>query len=1090
MATLAELATPKSKTLEQLAQPEVKSKSLAELAMTKSVNPVQNQPNEKPFLERMAEAGRGGIYKALGIAAWPFERVGNLIATPITSALEARLDTLKNRQSYEQPSFNVPAERPASIPQQQRAIDMPVSGAQRIKEVKAFGKGLLSAGKALNPFGDVPEEVRTHEDFWGTYYETMTGEKSPKAYSQTAGMISSFAVDPLIVGKGLKAIGAGAKLTGIPQKLEAAKVPEWQVAKLEAKANLGERLEKAKTLGKSIAEKDLRDIATQLSEASGKPISTKAVQQRLGQIIKGSITTQPELAARANPVIEEFKANAKILRQQGILGEETYTTKLSNARVAELNTEKEALKQQVKKLETAVPYKNTLLNKVAELTPDINRQKILADKLVNVAIKAEERGQKVAGIGDQFIDAAIEVTTGSPLAKKVATLMDFAPGDKRLTLLGNKILSLSKMELTQRNQAAKEILDVAEKINPKVSSYASKTVNDVLKVATQIEDSKIIGQWPLLKYVESMKYNFPGKAGRLQELSNKIEQIDDKLFKSTHVGGEEYLPRMYLLKEEELAQAKKFGFYSKNRIRAPYAKAREDIPLEVRQQMGEIKEPAYPVTKRLIQQSHDIETSKLFEQAARNPEWTSDNWLPGFAEKALPDTKSLGALRGKFVLPRIYDDITEMTKVKNKFEQVYDTAIGAWKAGKVILNPASHFRNKMSNKILLDLSGMGYDDQIKYALKAYKEYRAGSPEYLAAKRYFATNTFVKGEILDDLLKANIQSKGDTFFEKVLNTTKNGIATAIKYPAELYQHEEFTNKFMKYLQQRDAGKSVIESVQEANKWLFDYSDLAGWEKTYARRVMPFYTFPRKAIPRIIEAAANNPYGLVKYPLAAKLMTQYSLAKLKMTDKDYEQMQDVLPEYMKSGSFILMPYRDNNNDLRFFDWTYMLPWGDIYNLQEQGLLKMVNTNPLVQITGDIQRNKSSFADREIWKDTDTDGEKFVKGLKYTWQALMPPLAYKGIYWDKLSDAVSGKPNKQGKKPSLPETALQTIGGIKTVPIDVKQQKIYRLMDKQGQVQELGKKIADIAVRYKNGNITKNEYEQRRSQYQQQIKDVLKK
>jgi len=101
-------------------------------------------------------------------------------------------------------------------------------------------------------------------------------------------------------------------------------------------------------------------------------------------------------------------------------------------------------------------------------------------------------------------------------------------------MLGNKILSLEKMERASRNKAAKTILDTAEKINPAVSKYVNQTINDVLKVADQIEDTKVIGQIPLFRYAANMKYRFPGKAEKIKKLQqelNVIEEIYPKLKK-------------------------------------------------------------------------------------------------------------------------------------------------------------------------------------------------------------------------------------------------------------------------------------------------------------------------------------------------------------------------------------------------------------------------------------------------------------------------------------------------------------------------------------------------------------------------------
>jgi len=1042
-----------------------KGYSLKELAERKP-----QKDNDVPLIKRMMSIGGAGLWKGLGLIVWPYERIGYTIATPAATALEARKETLQARgQSTSfgnlfRPRFDLTKE-------------------EATKELQALGTGMKAVGKAWIPGADVPKEVKTYGDFWDGYYESVTGEKAPGYYSKGMDMATSFLVDPMVFGKLLQGISKTAKLTGIPQKIAQARLPEWQKGKLIMRAKMGARTEQAAELGKSVGGKDIKRLAQELTKQTGKKITPEAVKLRIGQIIKGGITTKPQLAEKANPIIAEFEHTTRELQNLGILGKETYLTKLPKKRVAALMQKKIELVREIEKLKE-VPYQKTLLKLVEKLTPDVNRQKRLVDKFIDVAIKAERRGKKLVTAGDDFIDAAIEVSTGSPLAKKITTLMDFAPGDKRLTILGKKILSLEKMDRASRNKAATEILKQAATINPKVSQYVNQTLNDILKIASQIEDSKIIGKAPLLRKIGSMQRRFPGKASKIEELQTNIDDIARQLKQSDiAAGGLKYMPRMYTSKEVSVLEKQFYG-WSPQRIRAHYAKQRQPIPFEVRKMMGEIKEPAYPVMKRLIQEGADIETGKLFEFAAQNPEWTSNIPIPGF--KQLGDTKALGALREKWVNPRIYDDVTEIVRTRTGFEQIYDTLIGSWKLGKVVLNPATHFRNKFSNKILLDLSGMGYGEQAKYAIKAFKHYKQNSDEYTTAKHYFARTTQLKGELLDDILKT--QTKGSDF-SKAINAVRGGVKKAVREPAKMYQHEEFINKFMKYLQQRDQGKSVMDAVQEANKWLFDYGDLTRWEINIARRVMPFYTFPRKALPRVIEAATARPHTIAKYPLIAKMTTQYSLAKLNLTDKDYSEITKVLPEYMRNGSYMLMPYRDNNGDLRFFDWTYILPWGELANASSRGVLESAITNPFFQIASDLIHNKSTWTDREIYKETDTTKEKSLKMFKYFWTSLTPSLAPKGLYWDKLEQAVLKKPSKTGKVRPLPETTAHTLFGLRTQAIDVQEQKKFKLFDKKRQAKEISSKMLDIAQRLKSGNISKDEYTRKRKQYLQQIKEIMK-
>jgi len=1072
--------------------------------------------NVSAFAGKAAKIPARAAWKAVGVLAWPFERIEAGLATPATAIMEtigpvlrasarnslaAKLLTPSKREFKDEiRSGLTPYARQVLGDSLEPTLEGIVEDAydtdggkeellSALSESRSHLPSLIPAflrgAKSFIPFTrNNPEKVKNFNDLWSAYYEEMTNERAPEIYKQVAGISTSFLATPFVFGKILKTAKAGIEAIPAVQKLSKLKIPEWNAAKLIRKANIYERNEKAVKLGKALANKDTKRIAAQLSRQTGKNVTPEAVKLRLGQIIKGSITQQEALAKAANPAIEALQSNFDELQKLGILGKETYLTKLSKAKVGELSSKKMALQKQLTKLQTGVPYKEKLLSLTSKLKPDSQR---LANKLINVAIKAEERGAKLSQIGDEFIDVALEVNTGSKLSQKIATLLDFAPGDKRLTLLGNKLLSLEKMTRKVRNKEANKILATASKISPKVLKFTNQTVDDVLKAAVQVEDMKTIGQKPLLKYIQSMQFRYKGKAGQVRELQEKILSIDDQLYNSTHIGGELYMPRMYSTKEAVVA-ARKFPVSAKTpKIKAQYAKARKEIPLEVRKRMGEIVEPAYPVTKRLIQEAQDIETTKLFDFVAQRGEWVDDVWREGFALKALPDTKIYGALKGKFVNQKIYDDITELNRIRSDFESLYDSVIGTWKIGKVTLNPATQFRNTFSNSLLLDLSGTDYIAQVKLAVKAIKEIKKGSDEFKIAKKFFARTTMMSGEIFDDMLRT-VQAGKASALQKSINMWNKVFEKTTAAPSKLYQQNEFIFKFMKYIEQREKGKSVIGAVQEANKWLFDYGDLSRFEKVVARRIMPFYTFPRKALPRVLEAAAERPLTLAKYPLMASTLEKYSLHNLEITEADYAQIGKILPEYMQSGGYMLMPWRDANDNLQFFDWTYIVPWGELFDVQDKGLAAAVITNPLFQIVADITRNRSGWSGREIYKETDTPKEKTFKQMVHTWQTLVPSLMYKGIYWDKIYESATGKPSKMGEIRPLAPMIAHTIFGLRTQPVDVEKQKQFRLIDKRDQIEELSSKISDIVIRAQNDNITEEEYNERREQYLKQIQGLM--
>ena len=1076
----------------------------------------------KNVVEKTTDVAKRGIWKGIGAIAWPFERIEYGIGTPIESMLRSIGPLARTANRF---SWSVALDTPIAKSMYKNkvremlspyAIKMLGDNLETVLEDKAnkladgwlTHEGIMDSlteskagaedilpsfyhgAKSFVPFTHTdPEKVKNFNDMWGAYYEEIVNEPAPEWYKQTAGIGTSYLTAPVVLGKILGGAKAGASKLPFVQKALANRIPTWQDAKLIREANIYERNEKAAQLGKTLANKDAKRIANELTKRTGKTVTKEAVKLRLGQIIKGSITQETMLAEKANPVIEELSKNFGELKKLGVMSDKTYLTKLSKAEIIKLNVKKAKLSASLTKIETGVPYKETLLKKISTLHPDIRKQQALADRLVKIAERASKDGKTIADVSDELIEAAYEVQTGSPLAKTVASLLDFKPGNKQLTKLGNKILSLEKMERVARQKEAKNIIKIASKLDKQVAKATEKTVNDLMVAADQIESSTVIGQKPLSKYVETMKYRFPGKAKKIQDLQKNIGEIDETLWNATHFGksGQLYMPRMYATKEGEIA-ARKFPVTSAGpKIKAPYAKQRKDIPIETRKEMGEFFEPAYPVTKRLIQESQDIETAKLFKFAASKGEWVDDVWRTGLAENPLPNTKTYGALAGKYVHPKIYNDVTELNRVRSNFETIYDSIIGTWKIGKVTLNPATHFRNTFSNGVLLDLSGMDHAKQSKYFVKALGEIRKGSEEYKVAKKFFGHSTMMNAEIMDDLM-AQVNKDTAQGVQKSINMWNNVFGKVTAGPSKVYQQEEFIFKFMKFIEQREKGMSAIKSVNEANKWLFDYGDLSRFEKVVARRVMPFYTFPRKALPRILEAAEKNPMALAKYPIMMWAEEKYALSKLDMTEQDYQDVQDTLPDYMTGGSYMLLPFRDANGKLQFFDWTYILPWGELYNAQDRGLLGSIVTNPAVQVTADIMRNKSGFSGREIWKETDTPKEQTFKKMIHFWQTAVPSLMYKGIYWDKMYNGVTGKPSKMGEIAPVAPMVAHTLFGLRTQAVDPEQQAIYRQYEKMSQAQELEKKIADISIRETNGNITEEEYDQKREQYMEQIQSLF--
>ncbi|MHC4620953.1 MAG: hypothetical protein ACYTEQ_24675 [Planctomycetota bacterium] len=868
----------------------------------------------------MMQTAGGVLGTGLGVVGWPFERLSNLTAAV-----------------------------PAGLMQPTDPGGDTVLGSNRLWNVE---RNLRQSAKALWPFKK-QENLPTWSQFWDTYYRRVAREKPPAGYSFMTGLSSEFLTDAFALGAMGKLAGRASRAFGVSDKLDALHPQAWKLSKLESRSAKALGIDKAIELGRTTTPKQLRAITAEMSRKLGKPVSSTAVQRRLRQVIKGSVTTTDDLAQVANPIQREFQLAQRQLQQLGVMGK-TYVEPLTKAKRAAVVQKLRTVERRLKRLQTAPHYVGT----------------------------------------------------------------------------------------------------------PEISG------------------------------------RFPGRAKQITKLQDDIAGFKRTLKQSDVArGGEQYFPRLYETVEAERVRGGPAASYGKHRIKRGFAKQRQELSPGTRKAMGEMDIPTYPVTKRLIEESAAIENARLFKHAADNPGLASKTWRKGLAAKAIPDDPAYGALRGMYVHPRVRGDVTELVRMKDWWEAVYDSFIGNWKAAKVTWNPATHMRNMMSNTILNDLGGMDHLAQAKYAPTALKQMLSGSDEWNFARRYFGSTTTMRGEIMDDLLRGHASARGNGF-SRTMDRINRASQTAHKYPTQIYQHEEVASKFMRYLWRRDQGMSRADAVMDANKWLIDYGDLSQFEKRVMRRVMPFYTFPRKAVPLIAEAAAKNPYALAKYPAFFNMMSKASMAKLDMSEGDYAQVMKRAPEYMQQGGYLLMPYRDNNEDLRFMDLNYIFPWGVMNEVAQRSPLGVVWSNPLVQLAGDVQRNKSSFTGRPIWNEAPVDSprEQWAKGATYAWQAMVPSLAPKGLYWDKLYDAATGTGKGLGQKGDvkrrlLPETVAHTLFGLRTEAVDPNMAKLYQGKDFNRITGQMAGKLFKLRRDMELGRITQEEFDRESTKLVNRVRDYVK-
>ena len=623
----------------------------------------------------------------------------------------------------------------------------------------------------------------------------------------------------------------------------------------------------------------------------------------------------------------------------------------------------------------------------------------------------------------------------SPIAGKVAKTPIFK---KVVEEIGAKIPTFLKRQFTYRYgqpEAYREMAETAILEGRKGVEKARDIGQELSQGLSRIEQ---------LRAGELLKGSVPigDKEVKLQNIVTKArdeltrlgsEAVEEGLLeKETYLKNiEKYMPRLYRKYEEAslISPIKQFIQKTKRIIGKRFLK-RKDIPEAVREGMGEILEPAYPVAKGIAELTHDVETAKLFRHVANNPVWSSDVPKEGFVQLT-GTAKKLGRLASKYVHPEIARDINQLVKVPNIVDQTYSELLQYWKFGKVVLNPATHSRNLMSNSILLDLSGIDWLKQPALLKRSLEEIKNEGSYFREAKDVgLLGHEFVGGEI-KELLAGFDAPK--TMLGKIGNITKE----AANKTAKIYQSEEQWFKLAKFISERGKGSSIAQASKEAEKWLFNYEKVSP-SIDFLRKFplgSPFITFTAKAAPRIAETILNNPLRIYKYKILFDSIENIAREKLNISDEEVETIKR-----NSRGQTVILPFRSKGGDLQTLDLSYILPWGDIGERGGMfGLPPALSPGgAFVKPVAEIGFNKSIFTKQPIWLKTDDMGTKTRKTFDHLYKAFLPSFAppipglTKGGYsMHKLISGIEGRPDYFGRVRSLTAVLADVLLGLKTSP-----------------------------------------------------------
>lgn len=295
-----------------------------------------------------------------------------------------------------------------------------------------------------------------------------------------------------------------------------------------------------------------------------------------------------------------------------------------------------------------------------------------------------------------------------------------------------------------------------------------------------------------------------------------------------------------------------------------------------------------------------------------------------------------------------------------------------------------------------------------------------------------------------------------------------------------------------------GHSVEDAVNITNKALFDYAHgLSAIEKNVAKRVLPFYTFQRFAIPFVAQTLVTKPGGALTVDKTFKLFEKLLVSGESLT----EEQRGYLPGFILEQPRLFKGF-DKEGKATFNLLSNLSPIeaialmkhdkaGDVDFARTAQATVFAALTPFLKIPAELALNRNFFTDQAVEKagrmgDIDSNlGRVLPQPIKdmIGWEVRNDSQGNATVYINPyLAHAsLSAFPAlKTFIKPFDAETSLvdgltEVLTGVSTVKVDLKRSMISQQVKARQEAKELMKRMRSAKVR---GAL--NEFETAREQY----------
>ncbi len=503
--------------------------------------------------------------------------------------------------------------------------------------------------------------------------------------------------------------------------------------------------------------------------------------------------------------------------------------------------------------------------------------KVSHDKMIQLLTKVEQNGSKAV---DEVFD---EGTPKLKVADSAAT--------------GNIISKIKDDVVEERSPiGATTKKGISEKITPKKREIVMKEL-DALKAKID-------------NYNKGFKAGSKATYKSIKEAQEEVISLINKNFELADRG-------RFLRVVKNTTSFKKLG-RQVDRLKKDFVKLKEDSIDKTNKELMSAAKKNYDQAKKLISKAQDltdIEKQSAIDSINMLQRKLDDLQIKKDALKEKIEIEKYGQLAGKYIPKEMKEMIDEMMEPMD--DNLGRTIMAEFKFQKVVMSPAAHVRNILSNMILNYWKlGMGPKDFPLYA-KAMKEVFSGTttPELAEARKLGLGASSYASQEIQHLLSLEVANS--------FGIAKGKYAKIKEKIGGFYQKEEDVAKYAAYLFAKKKGLPPEEAWKTAEAATFNYAQVTPFVRKLRTSLFgaPFITFALKAVPATAEVIAYNPQRVAIFDKFRRAVESQS------PDEEVESEKEKMPPWMREGFYFRLPFEDEHGRPMYFDATYILPFSTL-------------------------------------------------------------------------------------------------------------------------------------------------------------------